>query len=204
MPGGTAPREWGGRRRGFSPHPKNAAQCPRTGLDIRLRFKHPCSGDAIDLLPQPVGGIGEQLAVILLHPGGVGRRQGPAPRDDQRFSTQDHAHRLRPVARPLLLKRVCRPAICCALVARDLSIGFLPATVTAPHHRRRTKKPTWLDTLGCSATSAYSLTGPPALPSCPLPSHPTSSISLYSSPQGRQAQFRSSPGIMFSRAPGQR
>ena len=71
----------------------------------------------LDLLPQRVGGVGEQLPVKLLHLGGagralgqglLGRRQGPVQRDHQRVLAQDHGHRLGHVARSLLLESACR------------------------------------------------------------------------------------------------
>src|SRR5271157_2538678 len=42
------------------------------------------------------------------------------------------------------------------------------------------KKPTWRNTQRYSTTSAYSSTSPPAWPGCPLPSHPTTSIQIFS------------------------
>src|SRR5205823_4805519 len=41
------------------------------------------------------------------------------------------------------------------------------------------KKPTWADARRHSPTSAYSSTGPPAVPGYPSPSHPTTSIKLF-------------------------
>jgi hypothetical protein len=56
---------------------------------------------------------------------------------------------------------------------------FLAANVVAIASVKRchlAKKPTWRNTLRCSATSAYSSTGSPARPGCPLFSHPTMSF----------------------------
>ena len=55
----------------------------------------------------------------------------------------------------------------------DVFIEATPlGTVSLLHEQ---KKPTWPITLRCSATSAYSLTSPPARPGCPSSSRPTTS-----------------------------
>jgi hypothetical protein len=61
-------------------------------------------------------------------------------------------------------------------------------------HRQEQKRPTWRNTRRYSATSAYSLTSPPARPGCSLSSHPT--ISLDSRDQVRRD---SSTSIILSR-----
>jgi len=82
-------------------------------LDFRSRLAHLYPGDSPDLLPQRVGGTGEQLPMKLLHLSGacralgqglLGWRQRPVQRDHQRLPTQDDGHRLGRVTRPLLLE----------------------------------------------------------------------------------------------------
>ena len=64
-------------------------------------------------------------------------------------------------------------AMCCARAELDLSIGSFLVSVIVFGPRK--KKPAWWNTLRYSTTPAYSSTGPPAKPECPLSSRPTKS-----------------------------
>jgi hypothetical protein len=131
--------------------------------------------------------------------------------------TQDHRHRLGRMAGSLALKVACRSRDLLGMVALE-SIICSSLMIAAVSRRRRRKKPTWGITLRCSATSAYSSTGPPAQPGCPSSSHPTTSIKRsaepfesnsaplmilsYDSEPGKASAFRFALPIMFSRSPG--
>ena len=86
-------------------------------FDLCDRFAHLHAGDSLDLLSQRFAGIGEQLPVKVLHLRGACRavgqgllsgRQGPVQRDHQGVLAEDHGHRFRRVARPLLLESTRR------------------------------------------------------------------------------------------------
>jgi hypothetical protein len=62
-------------------------------------------------------------------------------------------------------------AMRCAPAELDLSIGSCLVSVIVFGPRK--KKPAWWNTLRYSTTPAYSSTGPPAKPECPLSSRPT-------------------------------
>jgi hypothetical protein len=62
-------------------------------------------------------------------------------------------------------------AMRCAPAELDLSIGSFLVSVIVFGPRK--KKPAWWNTLRYSTTPAYSSTGPPAKPECPLSSRPT-------------------------------
>ena len=146
-------------------------------LDFRSRLAHFHPRDSFDLLPQRVGGAGEQLPVKLLHlssagrtlgHGLFGRRQGLVQRDHQGALAQDHGHRLGDVvARSSLLESDCRLGnLLAPWLIWTCSLGWSLQVATVPRHQ--TKKPTWLNTLRYSTTSAYSLTGSPAQAESPF------------------------------------
>ena len=102
-------------------HRGAACEYPHHGAGRRLNFRGRLAdlhaGDPLDLLPQRVGGVGEQLSVKTLYLSGtlgafrqglLGLRQGPVQRDHQRGVAQHHGHGLGRVARPLLLENTCR------------------------------------------------------------------------------------------------